>query len=91
MDERGWLRDWYERGWGAGGEQALRRHTAENVEDLRHGTTGIDALLSVVRELHRTFPDLTLQVSHQQVSDMLRPFRQLGVIPSDWKADRALR
>lgn len=141
MDKRGWVRDWYERGWGAGDEQVLRRHAAENVEDLWHGTTGIDALLSVVRELHRTFPDLTLQVSdqcvgsgrvttvwtmrgtdreglfdlapsgkqveilaiclddivddrvvrHQQVSDMLRAFRQLEIIPSNWKADRALR
>lgn len=30
-------------------------------------------------------------VRHQQVSDMLRTFRQLEVIPADWKADRALR
>ncbi len=95
----------------------------------------------MVQQLHRTFPDLTLEVTdqagtagrlttvwtmrgtdqgglfdlaptgkqveilaiclddiverrvvrHQQVSDMLRTFRQLEVIPADWKADRALR
>ena len=140
VDQLGWVRDWYERGWGAGDEDVLGRHAADDLEDLWHGTTGADALITVVRELHRTFPDLTLQVSdqcvgsgrvttvwtmrgtdrgglfdlapsgkqveilaiclddiaerrvvrHQQVSDMLRAFRQLEVIPTDWKAERVL-
>jgi predicted ester cyclase len=141
VDHIDWVRDWYERGWGAGDEDVLRRHAADDLEDVWHSTTGVDALIALVRELHRTFPDLTLQVSdqsassgrvttvwtmrgtdrggffdlapsgkqveilaiclddiverrvvrHQQVSDMLRAFRQLEVIPADWKADRVLR
>jgi hypothetical protein len=37
-----WMREWYERGWGAGDEEVLRRYSADDVEDLWHGTTGVD-------------------------------------------------
>lgn len=141
MSHFDWMRDWYELGWGAGDEGVLRRHAADDLEDVWHGTTGVDQVVAVVRELHRTFPDLALEVTdqagaagrlttvwtmrgtdlggffnlaptekqveilaiclddiverrvvrHQQVSDMLRAFRQLEIIPGDWKANRALR
>jgi predicted ester cyclase len=141
MSHFDWMREWYERGWGAGDEEVLRQYAADDFEDLWHGTTGVDSLVVLVQELHRTFPDLTLEVTdqagtserlttvwrmygtdrgglfdlaptgkqveipaiclddiverhvvrHQQVSDMLRAFRQLEVIPVDWKAERPLR
>ncbi len=130
-----------QRGWGAGNQDVLWRYAADDIEDVWHGTTGVQALVSVVRDLHETFPDPTLRVRdqaagagrvttvwtvqgtdvggllelaptgrpvemmaiclddlvegrivhHQQVSDMFGVFRQLEVIPADWRAERLLR
>jgi predicted ester cyclase len=134
------IREWYERGWGSGDIEVIRRHAEAGVVDVWHATEGIDALVATVSDLRRTFPDLEITVTdqvgggdrvttiwsargtdtgglfampptgrtldiqaiclddlagsrvvrHQQVSDMWRLARQLGVIPAEWQGDRPL-
>ena len=134
------VRTWYVDGWGSGDRETFRRHAHDDIVDAWHDTRDVDALWDVVADLHRTFPDLTLEVTdqagdgerlttiwtmrgtddgglfampptgnqveiqaiclddivdgrivrHQQVSDMWRLARQLGVIPAEWQADRPL-
>lgn len=43
----------------------FRRHAREDIFDAWHGTQGVDALWGVIADLHRTFPDLTLEVTDQ--------------------------
>lgn len=59
------LRTWYVEGWGAGVRETFRSHADEDIADTWHGTRGVDALWDVVSDLHRTFPDLTLEVTDQ--------------------------
>lgn len=49
MSHIDWMRDWYELGWGAGDEDVRRRHAADDIEDVWHGTTDVERLVAVVQ------------------------------------------
>lgn len=55
------VRDWYMHGWGTGDEEVLRRHMHDEFVDVWHEVDA-EGLVAVVRDLHRTFPDLILEV-----------------------------
>lgn len=59
------IRDWYVRGWGEGDLEVLRLHAHNDIVDLWHDVSGLESLSAVVEDLHRTLPDLSLEVDDQ--------------------------